>query len=188
MVRTEKYVPKTNLFGLDVPLFERYFGYKAVGLQEPGAGVPSPPALRWICVEIPLANALCTSLPDHHCMLCDLMLLLGERSDDAEVITAEDSSATVASTELPSLIPGKIIEICDEWLVLLAHDACMLVSNSVMLQRISQLWRAKKHLVNLLANRCALVSTGRMFSSWWNFPCSASPTLLTRWALYYSSN
>ena len=35
MVRTEAYVPKTNHFGLDVAMFERYFGYKVKGDKEP---------------------------------------------------------------------------------------------------------------------------------------------------------
>ena len=38
MVHTQSYVPKTNLFGLDIRLFERYFGVKAVGDEEPGSG------------------------------------------------------------------------------------------------------------------------------------------------------
>jgi hypothetical protein len=38
MVRTESYVPKKNIFGLDVKLFERYFGYRTKGPEEPGAG------------------------------------------------------------------------------------------------------------------------------------------------------
>ena len=39
MVRTESYVPKTNLFGLDVKLFERYFGLKVAGDAEADSGV-----------------------------------------------------------------------------------------------------------------------------------------------------
>jgi hypothetical protein len=37
MVRN--YRPVTNLFGCDVALFERYFGVKAKGTEEPGSGV-----------------------------------------------------------------------------------------------------------------------------------------------------
>ncbi len=36
MVRT--YVPKTNICGLDVALFERFFSRKAVGSEEAGVG------------------------------------------------------------------------------------------------------------------------------------------------------
>lgn len=36
MVRN--YVPKTNIFGLDVGLFERYFGCKAHGFEDLEAG------------------------------------------------------------------------------------------------------------------------------------------------------
>ena len=38
MVRTESYVPKTNIFGLDVAMFERYFECKVVGDKEPDSG------------------------------------------------------------------------------------------------------------------------------------------------------
>jgi hypothetical protein len=38
MVRTESYVPKKNIFGLDAGMFERYFGCKAVGTEEPCGG------------------------------------------------------------------------------------------------------------------------------------------------------
>jgi hypothetical protein len=38
MVRTESYVPKTNHFGLDVAMFERYFGYQVKGDKEPDSG------------------------------------------------------------------------------------------------------------------------------------------------------
>ena len=38
MVRTEAYVPKTNHFGLDVAMFERYFGYQVKGDKEPDSG------------------------------------------------------------------------------------------------------------------------------------------------------
>ena len=38
MVRTEAYKPKTNHFGLDVAMFERYFGYKVQGDKDPHSG------------------------------------------------------------------------------------------------------------------------------------------------------
>jgi hypothetical protein len=57
MPRTESYVPKTNLFGLNVPLFERYFGYKAVGPQEPGAGTSSHRRVRRTCLNFLLLYA-----------------------------------------------------------------------------------------------------------------------------------
>lgn len=38
MGRTEDYVPKTNIFGLDVAGFEAYFGWEAAGDQEAGTG------------------------------------------------------------------------------------------------------------------------------------------------------
>ena len=36
--RTDDYVHKTNIFGLDVAGFEAYFGWEAKGDQETGAG------------------------------------------------------------------------------------------------------------------------------------------------------
>jgi hypothetical protein len=38
MVRTESYAPKTNIFGLDSEMMDRYFGVEVRGPQEPGAG------------------------------------------------------------------------------------------------------------------------------------------------------
>ena len=38
MPRTESYVPKKNIFGLDVNMFARYFRCKAVGPEEPCKG------------------------------------------------------------------------------------------------------------------------------------------------------
>ena len=38
MVRTESYVPKTNIFGLDSEMMDRFFTRQVTGPQEPGAG------------------------------------------------------------------------------------------------------------------------------------------------------
>jgi hypothetical protein len=82
MVRTEKYKPKTNIFGLDVAMFTRYFGCKAVGPEEPCGGVsplifgaisrlmkgaPRPRDLPWFDLELMLQlplicfHAVCAS-------------------------------------------------------------------------------------------------------------------------------
>ena len=39
----EGYVPKTGICGLNVEMFEAYFGYEATGKQETGAGAPQDP-------------------------------------------------------------------------------------------------------------------------------------------------
>ena len=42
MVRTESYVPKTNIFGLDSGMMDRFFIRQVTGPQEPGAGAILP--------------------------------------------------------------------------------------------------------------------------------------------------
>jgi len=57
MVRTESYVPVTNHFGLDVAMFERYFGYQVKGDKEPDSGTRSADILLDDIDNIRLAHA-----------------------------------------------------------------------------------------------------------------------------------
>jgi len=59
MGRTDDYVPKTNIFGLDVAGFEAYFGWEAKGDQEAGAGERSDDQSLDSISDIPCEDATC---------------------------------------------------------------------------------------------------------------------------------
>ena len=148
MVRTESYVPKTNVFGLDVALFERYFGCKAVGPQEPGSGVQSPCCGRRISLSSARENMCCARCGRCclrcFCMYAECVLWPGKRSDDAE-ITHPYSSEKVAPTEAAS--PG----MKEPAQVPLGNtDNVVLVSDGVLSQQTSQ----QRHASDSCANPC----------------------------------